>query len=338
MTMEGQSHPLVCFIVPVHNSGAFLDQALGSIRAQTYSNWNCVVFNNASTDGSGWIAARHAAEEPRIRVEENRGAVLASLDSLNHAMTLVDPAAEFVKVLHADDRLHPECVEKMVACARRHPTAGIISSLRRAGDRMDSCGLDPDREFWLGKEIGRHALLISQTCFGAPSTLLLRAGLVRARRPFYPTEDIHADTNVCYHLLKETDFAFLHQVFSLTRRHNQSVSSRFCDRVRSQLPARLYFIRTHGPDFLEAKELREVEREWTREYLKFLAHQWLARVHDTDFRNYHREKMGLLGLRLSLSTRIEGVLLYLADETMYKFGYHSNRPRFSPRQSNGLVE
>ena len=75
------ARPRVAVVVPVHNAEPFLAQTLDSVLAQTREDWVAVVVDDASTDGSGAIAARYAAEHPgRFRVltpERNLGVVEA---------------------------------------------------------------------------------------------------------------------------------------------------------------------------------------------------------------------------------------------------------------------
>jgi glycosyltransferase involved in cell wall biosynthesis len=71
-------YPLVSIGVPVYNEARFLDASLASLRRQDYPNLEIVVADNASSDGTLAICERHAAEDPRIRIERsavNRGAL-----------------------------------------------------------------------------------------------------------------------------------------------------------------------------------------------------------------------------------------------------------------------
>lgn len=60
----------ILVLLPVLNGAAFLDAAIGSIRAQTHERWKLVVLDAGSTDGSLPIARRHADEDARISLHE----------------------------------------------------------------------------------------------------------------------------------------------------------------------------------------------------------------------------------------------------------------------------
>lgn len=77
-TTPDSVQPLMTIGVPVFNEERFIDSALSSLRAQDYTNLEIVISDNASTDRTLEICQRHAAEDPRIRIEsapENRGAI-----------------------------------------------------------------------------------------------------------------------------------------------------------------------------------------------------------------------------------------------------------------------
>ena len=52
-------------------------------------------------------------------------------------MTEISPDADYVKVVHADDLLFPECLERMVALADRHPNIGLVGAYRLNGTEVD---------------------------------------------------------------------------------------------------------------------------------------------------------------------------------------------------------
>jgi glycosyltransferase involved in cell wall biosynthesis len=99
--------------MPVYNGEATLDRALKSVRAQTDEDWEIVAVDDGSTDGSGEILRRWAAEDCRIRVVrlgENQGVSAARNAALRAAK------GEFVVYLDRDDEFYPD----YLANVRRH--------------------------------------------------------------------------------------------------------------------------------------------------------------------------------------------------------------------------
>lgn len=79
--------PMISIIVPVYNAEKYLGRCVESIRQQTYPNIEILLVDDGSTDGSGLLCDRMAAEDPRIRVfhQKNRGQAAARNTGLFHA-------------------------------------------------------------------------------------------------------------------------------------------------------------------------------------------------------------------------------------------------------------
>lgn len=104
--------PLVSLVVTAHNEQRFLRQALESVRAQTWTAWECIVIDDASTDDSMRIASNVAREDDRFRVlhlEKNVG--LAGARNIGLART----KGQFVTFLDADDLMYKHAIEARVS-------------------------------------------------------------------------------------------------------------------------------------------------------------------------------------------------------------------------------
>jgi glycosyltransferase involved in cell wall biosynthesis len=106
--------PRVTVVVPLHNGVRYLEQALASVRAQTFERWEAVLVDDASTDGTHALACELAARDPaRIRVialERNVGVAGARAAAIGAATT-----ADLVALLDQDDVLGEDFLERCVA-------------------------------------------------------------------------------------------------------------------------------------------------------------------------------------------------------------------------------
>lgn len=95
-------------LLAVHNGAQWLDEAIKSVVDQSWQNWELIVVDNGSTDGSFAIAERHTLEDPRVKAVrlEEKGKNLA----YNHAFT--QSTGTYVSFFAADDILPPESIEK----------------------------------------------------------------------------------------------------------------------------------------------------------------------------------------------------------------------------------
>lgn len=110
MTKPGAIKPAVAIIIPTYNHANFLREALLSIVAQTFTNWEAIVVNNFSQDDT--VAVVREFDDPRITIVNfaNRGIIAASR---NFGLSLT--AAPLVAFLDSDDTWYPrklDCVIK----------------------------------------------------------------------------------------------------------------------------------------------------------------------------------------------------------------------------------
>lgn len=126
----------------VFNAERFLDEAIASIRAQTFGDFEFLILNDGSTDGSRAIIDAHARRDGRIVAihRENRGLVT----SLNE---LVERArAPIVARMDADDVALPKRFERQMAFLQAHPEYGVVgcwtSDIDEAGNPYPLAGTD----------------------------------------------------------------------------------------------------------------------------------------------------------------------------------------------------
>lgn len=102
--------PLVSVIVPVHNSAGHLEECLLSIQQQTFTDFEIILVDDGSTDGSVDILARFAAAEPRARIIS--GPATGSAGSARNVGMEV-ATGEYVSFLDSDDLFAPTLLEEL---------------------------------------------------------------------------------------------------------------------------------------------------------------------------------------------------------------------------------
>ncbi len=214
--MNKSGQPFVSVVTPAYNAAEYLAECIESVLSQTYQNWEYVIVDNCSTDGTAQIARRYAEKDPRIRVHQNPE-FLSAISNHNNALRQISPASKYCKVVFGDDWIFPECLEKMVAVAEEYPTIGLVSAYALKGNEVAWDGLSHGSRFVPGREICRRHFLERLYVFGSATTVLYRADLIRDRKSFYNAANIHADTEVCFDLLRTSDFGF--EFEALLRQH-----------------------------------------------------------------------------------------------------------------------
>jgi glycosyltransferase involved in cell wall biosynthesis len=311
--MNSRSFPLVSVVTPVYNEAEHLAECIESVLAQTYQNWEYTIVDNCSTDGSRDIARRYSATDPRIRVHEN-DKFLTALANFNLALRQISNGSKFCKVVLGDDWLFPECLERMVTVAEEHPSIGIVSSYALEGEKVKCLGLPPQRTFVPGKEICRKHLLEDLYLFGTPTTVLYRADLVRNHDPFYNESNIHADTEVCFALLKTSDFGFVHQILSYIRlragSRNKADSENGTDHG-----GLLQTLSEHGPAFLNREEFNTRLRRHLSGYYNFLGKS-LILGRGRMFWTYHKTKLTEAGVGFNSVRVATGALATMSEAAL----------------------
>lgn len=115
--------PLVSVMMPARNEAAFIADAIRSILAQTYENWELIVVDDKSTDATREIADDFARRDGRIRVIEGEG--ICSGNARNKAIDV--SRGDFIMNMDADDVAQPNRIERLLEVARRYPRAVVGS-------------------------------------------------------------------------------------------------------------------------------------------------------------------------------------------------------------------
>ena len=132
--------PLVSVVTPVYNGDDHLRECIESLLRQTYENWEYVIVDNCSTDGTAEIAAEFARRDSRIRHERHEQHVDV-LASYNRAAAAVNRESTYWKVIGADDWIYPECLSAMVELADTYPDVGVVSAFRLENSSVDFFGI-----------------------------------------------------------------------------------------------------------------------------------------------------------------------------------------------------
>jgi len=126
--------PPLSVVMPVHNAGPFLADAIGSVLDQTYSDFEFVILDDASTDGSFEVAREWATRDPRIRLERS----CTNLGLVGSSNAVVELArADVIARMDADDISDPNRLARQWQVLSDHPDASLVGAL---ADGIDARG------------------------------------------------------------------------------------------------------------------------------------------------------------------------------------------------------
>lgn len=118
-----QMQPSISIAIPAYNAAATLPETIASIRAQTYADWEAVICDDGSTDGTSELVDRLSAEDARIRAihQANRGSGGAYNTAVRAARAAV------IVMLSADDLLLPEHLQSVADAVAGHPECAVFT-------------------------------------------------------------------------------------------------------------------------------------------------------------------------------------------------------------------
>jgi glycosyltransferase involved in cell wall biosynthesis len=112
--------------MPVHNAAPYLDEAVGSILNQTYRDFEFVILDDGSTDGSAEKLRDWANRDSRIRLhrqERNSGPAESSNLVVQHA------GGSLIARMDADDVSYPDRLQQQIDLLNRRPDVGLVGTL-----------------------------------------------------------------------------------------------------------------------------------------------------------------------------------------------------------------
>ena len=112
--------PLVSVIMPAYNAERYIAEAISSVLAQRYTNWELLVVNDGSTDGT--VAIMESFKDPRIRLFHKANGGIGSARNL----ALRHVRGAFICGLDSDDVMPPESIASRIAVFQAHPEADIV--------------------------------------------------------------------------------------------------------------------------------------------------------------------------------------------------------------------
>jgi len=126
--------PLISVVLPVWNGARWLTEAIDSIRRQTLDNFELIVVDDGSTDGSADIIEASARSDRRIRNfrQERYGLVAALNRGLSEAQ------GQLIARLDADDRVHLQRLQKQTEYLDQHLDVGLLGSWAELIDEQGS--------------------------------------------------------------------------------------------------------------------------------------------------------------------------------------------------------
>ncbi len=118
--------PLISVIIPFYNVERYLEEAIESVLRQTYNQWEMLLLDDGSMDGSTEIALRYARNYPdKIRYLHHPGKINKGLPATRN-LGVKNAEGDWLALLDADDCWLPDKLQHQITIARQHPEVVMI--------------------------------------------------------------------------------------------------------------------------------------------------------------------------------------------------------------------
>jgi len=217
--------PSVSVCIPVYRGEQFLAETIRSVLDQTYRDFELVILDNASPDDSGRIARSFG--DRRIRIETN-ATTLPQPENWREVVRLC--RGPLIKLVCADDLLHPRCLEYQVGPMEADPGLAVVAARRHMIDersrvlvpRRGLTGLTGVRS---SVEVARHVVRNGANPIGEPGGVLFRREHYFAVGGWRPERRFVMDLDLWIRLLQHGEFLGLPETLAAFRIGQESLSA-----------------------------------------------------------------------------------------------------------------
>jgi glycosyltransferase involved in cell wall biosynthesis len=216
--------PKISVVLPVYNAAPFLAQAVDSILAQTFADFELIVLDDGSTDATPAILQRYASDgRVRLLRQPNAGVV----PTLNRGLDLC--TGELIARMDADDIAHPRRLEAQVRFMSMRPEVGLLGTAYRL---IDAQGRDLGAQPVALNDLAIRWASLLTSPFAHPTVMMRRATLERHGLRYSAEAETVEDYDLFARSLEFWRGANLDQPLLQYRVHGQSNTGRV---AKSQL-------------------------------------------------------------------------------------------------------
>lgn len=188
MKLKQNKTPLISVLMPVFNAAKYVEEAVNSVLAQTYTNFELIIIDDGSTDKSWEILQRQAKKDKRIRIYQNRfnsgiGYTRKELAKL--------AKGKFAAIMDSDDIMLPDRLAIQGEYLQKHPDVVVVGGQCVTVDEMGN--ESGDKKFPLTHE-EIYAMMFTRMSIQQPASMI-NLSLVPKDFPWYdnsvsPVEDL----------------------------------------------------------------------------------------------------------------------------------------------------
>lgn len=229
--------PIVSVCLPVYQGAAYIAQAIRSVLAQSFADYELIVGDNASTDGTADIVRQF--KDPRIRYVKHE----VNLGYRQNVFRLIHELAEgkYVVILCADDYWNGDILNEELEVFKRHPTVTFVHAGALIGDEVSGVTQTSVRYASIMRGINFFQMMLQEPTPVALSGVMFPRELARHVGAFDdPQIEFAPDMELWAKLALRGDVGFVRKPLVFYRWHGNNLSNSL--EYRSLLDVNLYFV------------------------------------------------------------------------------------------------
>jgi len=218
--------PQITVAMPVYNGEGYVHLAIQTVLDQTYSDFELLIVDNCSTDGT--LEVVKAFSDPRIRLHVN-SSNLGMVGNWNRSVELA--TGEYIKFLSHDDLLDPTCLEEQIAGFLQHKqeNIGIVTCKKRVINQngknvMPGFGLRGQSRLISGRVAIRKSIRSGRNIIGEPSVVLIKTSTLR-ESGLFELPEFTPDIKMWFKILQKSELYFIDKTLASYRISEKSTSS-----------------------------------------------------------------------------------------------------------------
>jgi glycosyltransferase involved in cell wall biosynthesis len=287
--------PKISVLIPTYNYAHFLDETIQSVLNQSFRDFELIIVDNHSTDNTEEVIKKYLAD-PRVSYHKN-GKNLGLVGNWN--MCLSYPKAEYIKFICADDKIHPEMLDKFYAVMELYPNVSLITCDKQLFDGQPWLVELPLRHLQSGKKV-IFDTMTSKSWIGEPTSVMFRKSNLNLGT-FRSDYTLHVDWEMWNRQLTVGDCYIIPEALAYVRahasQHTRGVSNKAC--FEEYYMARLMYDYKGFDNPPDKKEINRIVKDKAAQCAKKAMYKELRHIFNKEHRNVFKK-----ALRITAKERV----------------------------------
>lgn len=213
---ELKKSSLISIIIPAYNRAHLISETLDSIIAQSYSNWECLIVDDGSTDNTLKVLQEHHTKDKRIEYYQRDPNLVKGANTCRN-IGLEKARGDYIVFFDSDDLMTPNHLEVKINAVKKYDKDFVIT--RTEYFNADNTGSDKYNNDITASNY------ITQKCNWLTLDVIIKAEIAKTIRFNENLKSGQEYNYFCKLVLESVNACFIDKVVSLRRRHNDSIKA-----------------------------------------------------------------------------------------------------------------